>query len=128
MIMFTLFILLSLPIQMAEQNSEEFLKTQSTITSVESKVSGKRPRTIVHVQYVIESGDTINGQLQLTGMPFLGSSKKVGDTLTILYQKDNPYRIQTKSQSFFESYGLYLLIVLGLIFIVYRFLKRKNGA
>lgn len=128
MIIFTLFILLSIPLQMAAQHSVEYTQTKATITNVESKVSGKRPRIVVQVRYVIASGDTINSQLQLNGIPFLESSKEVGDTLTILYQKDNPYLFKTKSQSFFQRYGLYFIIAIVLLFLGYQLIKRKNGA
>jgi Protein of unknown function (DUF3592) len=120
----TLLVFLS-SMTIAQKVEPQFLETKATITSIETRISGKRPRDIVTVKYVIETGDTIQSQMQFTGIPFLGSFKKVGDTLTIRYQKDNPYFIKTENESFLQAYGIYIIIAIAIFIPTYKYLKRK---
>ena len=112
----------------AQNIAPQFTETQATITSIETNQSGRRTSVMAKVDYVTQTGDSLSSQVQLLGLPILGSFKKEGDIITILYDESNPYLIKSKNTSFLESYGLYLFIALGLFFTGYKFLKRKKDS
>jgi hypothetical protein len=62
------------------------LKPKATITTIESKISGRSSTAIATVAYVTESGDSIISQTRLLHIPLLGSFKKVGDTVAKIIQ------------------------------------------
>lgn len=106
------------------QHMENPVKTQATITEIDSKISGRHAHVTAKVQYTTETGDTINSQVRLFYMPFIGALKNVGDTINITYDKTNPYLAESADDSFLSKYGLYILIALGIIITLYRFKNR----
>ena len=104
----------------------QFIETQATITSIETNQSGRRTYTVAKVDFITKAGDSISSQVQLLGLPILGSFKKAGDIITILYDKNNPYLIKSKDASFLLTYGIYIFIALALLLGGYKFLKGKK--
>jgi hypothetical protein len=52
--------------------------------------------------------------------------KSVGDTITVNYDKNNPVLLETIFGNFLSSYGMYILILLGIVFSVKPFLDWKK--
>ncbi len=104
----------------------QFIETQATITSIETNQSGRRTSSMAKVDFVTKVGDSISSQVQLSGFPILGSFKKEGDNVTILYDENNPYLIKSKGASIFQSYGFYLFITFGLLITGYKFLRKDK--
>ena len=113
---------------LAQTPDTQFIETQATITAIESNISGRSSKEIATVTFTTESGDSITSQTRLLHIPLLGSFKKVGDTITVLYQKENPYLIKTENESFLQAYGIYIFIALGILVMGYRFIRRKKVA
>lgn len=109
-------------------NTEKLLNSQATITSIETNTSGRRTYDIAKIWFITTNGDTIATQVQLNGLPFIGSLKSAGDTVEITYQEDNPYLVKTVSESFLQKYAWYIIIGITLVFYGYRLVKRKKTA
>ncbi len=106
--------------------AQEWVSTQAQITALETRISGRKMVTTAQVKYVAPSGDSLSSQVRLMGLPFFGLSKEVGDVIPVVYQKDNPYVVMSKEDSFLQTYGLYILIGLGIVISGYRFIKIKK--
>lgn len=94
----------------------EYLKTNGVIKSIEKKRSGKMIKELATVSFVTQQGDTIETIVELERFPFLGSFKSVGDEIAINYNKENPALAETNVGNFISKYGMYILIILGIIF------------
>ncbi|WP_149274989.1 DUF3592 domain-containing protein [Pareuzebyella sediminis] len=109
------------------QDSEpQFIQTEAKITALDSKISGRTSTVMATVLYVTESGDTLKGRTRLMHVPMIGSFREVGDTVSVLYQKDNPYLVKAREESFWQTYGVYILIALGIVISGYQFVKAKR--
>lgn len=104
----------------------EFTETEAIITNLEKRISGRRSVVTATVKYTTKNGDSLTSQARILHIPFIGSLKEIGDTITIEYQNDNPYLIKSQGDSFLASYGLYILIGLGVLIALYRFRKKKK--
>ena len=105
------------------QEKIEYLEAQAIITELTSKIRAKNSTEKASIKFVTQSGDTILTQAKLLHIPFIGSFKKVGDQLTVNYQKENPYLVQSTNELFVRTYGLYILIGFGVVISVYRLVK-----
>jgi hypothetical protein len=104
----------------------EWLKTEGEITEI-TVHQGKRKRESAIVKFKLEDGTEQLGHVELFRIPFIGSMKSVGDTITINYDRNNPVLLETVFGKFLSSYGMYILIILGIIFSIKPFLKRKKN-
>jgi hypothetical protein len=95
----------------------EKIKTEGEITDITFH-QGKIIRETALVKFNLEDGTEQIGNVELFRIPFVGSMKSVGDNVTITYQKDNPVLLETVIGSFLSTYGMYILIALGLIFSI----------
>jgi hypothetical protein len=106
----------------------EVVKTEGEITEI-TVHSGKRKRETAIVKFKLENGEEQFGNVELFRIPFLGSFKSVGDKITINYDKANPVLVETVYGKLLTDYGMYILILLGIVFSIKPFLKmRKNAA
>lgn len=111
----------------ANAAAQEWVTSQAQITALETRISGRNMVTSAQIKYaVISSEDSLSSQVRLIGLPFIGLSKEVGDRIPIEYQKDNPYLVRSKEDSFLQTYGLYILIVLGIVISGYRWIKIRK--
>ncbi len=105
--------------------TENKIKTEGEITEITIH-KGKKKRETALVKFNLEDGTEQIGHVQLFRIPFIGSMKSVGDKITINYAKSNPVILETVVGNFVSSYGMYILIFLGIIFSIKPILKRKK--
>lgn len=120
-----LFMVLFLPVFCFSQE-ESLIKTEGEITEITFH-QGKRVRETAIVKFKLTDGTEQIGSLELLRIPFLGSFKSVGDIITINYNPNNPVLLETTSGKFLSDYGMYLLILLGIIFSIKPFLNIKKN-
>ena len=125
----SLIIFIALSFCSASMQAQEaiFVETQATITDIQTQINGKRSVVTAKVDYVTEAGDSLSSQTTLLHIPFIGSTKDVGDTVSIFYQKDNPYFIRSKNESFMQAYGWYVIAAITLLYIFVRFRTRRKN-
>jgi len=104
----------------------EWVNTEAEITEI-TLHSGKRSRETAIVKFNLENGKEQLANTELFRIPFIGSGKAVGDKIKISYNKDNPVIAETVIGSFFSKYGMYILIILGIIFSIKPILKAKKA-
>lgn len=119
-----LILLLSLSTIVIAQNTEiDYIETEGIIKEISFKVRGRRSSATATVDYITKEGDSLSSTVKLFHIPFIGALDSEGDQITVLYNKATPLLLTTKNTSFIETYGLYILIGLGILIMVYRFVK-----
>ncbi len=103
-----------------------FIETKAVIKSIETKRSGRKSKDIATVSFVTQKGDSIETVVELLRIPFVGNLKNVNDEITIKYNAENPALVETNSGNFISQYGIYILILLGLIFSLSTYLKARK--
>lgn len=122
-----LFIFLTLSsVNSLVQEPASFIETTATITELDTKISGRRSSAMAAVNYTTASGENLTSTVRILHIPFLGTFKKVGDTLTVKYDANNPYLLKSSADSFLASYGLYILIGLGILLTLKRFIRKET--
>lgn len=104
---------------------EEWIKTEGEITEI-SIHRGKKVRETAIIKFKLENGVEQFGSAELFRIPFIGSLKAVGDKITVNYRKNNPVILETIFGNFLSKYGMYILIVLGIIFSIKPFIKKQK--
>ncbi|WP_299435562.1 DUF3592 domain-containing protein [uncultured Aquimarina sp.] len=104
---------------------EEWIKTEGKITEI-NKHRGRYMRETAIVKFNLENGREQLGNVQLSIIPYLGSTKSVGDTITINYDRNNPVILKTNFGKLLSNYGMYILVFLGIVFSIKPFLKQKK--
>jgi len=104
---------------------ENWVKTEGEITEITFH-QGKKVRESAIIKFNLEDGTEQFGSVELFRVPFIGSMKSVGDTITINYKRNNPVILETVFGKLLSSYGMYVLILLGIIFSIKPFLKRTK--
>jgi hypothetical protein len=102
-----------------------WVETEGVITEITTH-NGRKTKETAFVKFNLEDGTEQLGIVELFRIPFIGSMKSVGDTITINYDKNNPVLLETVFSKFISSYGMYILIFLGIIFSIKPFLKKNN--
>lgn len=105
-------------------SQEDWVKTEGEITEITIH-SGRKTRETAVVKFNLEDGTEQLGNVELFRIPFIGSMKSVGDTVAVNYNKKNPVLLETVFGKFLSSYGMYILIFLGIIFSIKPFLTKK---
>ncbi len=118
-------IFLLLAIDLSAQDSK-YLEAKAVIKSIETKHSGKKDKDIATVSFVTQNGDSIETIVELVRLPVLGRLKNVNDEITINYNVENPALVETDTGSFISKYGMYILILLGIIFSLSTYLKARK--
>lgn len=104
----------------------EWVKTEGEITNI-TVHGGKRTRETAIIKYKLPSGEDQLGSAELFRIPFIGSMKSKGDIITINYQPSNPVILETVQGKFLATYGIYILIFLGIIFSIKPFINYKKS-
>ena len=105
---------------------ENWVKTEGVITEIKVH-RGKRTRESAIIKFRLENGLEQFGNAELFRIPFIGSMKSVGDTITVNYNKNNPVHIETVYGKLLSSYGMYVLILLGIIYSIKPLLNWKKS-
>ena len=121
---FILFILVS---SCSFSQDTEWVKTEGVITEI-TVHRGRKTRETAIIKFQLENGQEQLGSTELFRLPFVGSMKSVGDKITINYRKDNPVIIETLIGNFLSNYGMYILVILGIIFSIKPILKYKKNS
>ena len=116
-------ILLFTPFSFSQE--ENRVKTEGDITEITAH-GGKRLRSSAVIKFTLENGTEQFGTAEIFRIPFIGNMKSVGDKITIHYNRNNPVILETVIGNIISRYGMYLLIISGIIFSIKPFLKRKN--
>ncbi|MDH7447573.1 DUF3592 domain-containing protein [Aquimarina sp. 2201CG14-23] len=120
-----LFVLLLLTVNCFSQG-ETWVKTEGEITEI-NKHRGRYMRETAIVKFHLENGTEQLGNVELSIIPYVGSTKSVGDTIIINYDRNNPVILKTTLGKLLSSYGMYCLIFLGIIFSIKPFLKQRKN-
>lgn len=110
----TTILLLSVSLFSFSQDVEK-VKTEAEIIEITFH-QGKRIRETATVKFNLEDGTEQMGNIDLFRVPFIGSMTAVGDKINVRYNKDNPVMVESVFGSFLSTYGMYILILLGIIF------------
>ncbi|MFD2561109.1 hypothetical protein [Aquimarina rubra] len=120
--------LLCIPFLGITQESDSgYIETEAIIKEINFKIKSRRSSATAKVTYKTLEGDSLTSTVKLAHIPFIGPLDKEGDRITILYNKETPLLLTTKSTSFWQSYGLYILIGFGILILGYRYLKRSKS-
>lgn len=107
----------------AQQNTENWIETDAKILEVHNKIKAKSTRAFATVSFTATDGNQYESQVELLAIPLFGTTKSVGDSVSILYNPETPVLAKSVATGFLEQYGLYLLIGAGILFSFTR-LKR----
>ncbi|PIE98643.1 MAG: hypothetical protein CR988_02240 [Treponema sp.] len=124
-ILFLLFSIISSVAIFAQEGKT--LQAKAKILEIESKRSGRKVMDIARILYKTQDGREIETVVQLDRIPFLGSFKSVGDEIEINYDVENPSLVYTNAGNFITKYGLYILIIIGVITSIGSFVKAKKN-
>jgi hypothetical protein len=103
---------------------DSWITTEGEIVSV-THHTGKKIREIASIKYKLENGTEQIGSAELFRIPFIGSLKSVGDKISVNYKKSNPVLLETRFGNFLSQYGMFILVLLGIIFSVKPFLNKE---
>lgn len=104
---------------------EKWMQTEGEILEINIH-QGKRKRETAIIKFTLENGNEQMGSTELFRIPFIGSLKSVGDKISVNYKKSNPVHLETIYGNFLSQYGMYILIVLGIIFSLKPFIKKSK--
>ncbi len=121
-----LLLFLTITVTSLVQTEANFIEITATITELDTKISGRRSSAMATVNYTTAAGENLTSKVRILHIPFLGSFKKVGDTITVKYDANNPYLLKSNADSFLANYGLYILIGLGVLLTLRRFRKKET--
>ena len=120
-----IFTLLLFVTTLSFSQEEDWVQTEGEITEITFH-RGRRPKESAMIKFRLENGTEQFGTTDLFRIPFLGSMKSVGDKITINYNKNNPVIVKTNIGKLISDYGMYALVVLGIILSIKPFLKKKK--
>ncbi|MFT6922588.1 MAG: hypothetical protein ACJA1C_001594 [Crocinitomicaceae bacterium] len=103
-----------------------WVKTEGEITEITIH-NGRKRKEIALVKFKLENGEELSSSVELVRIPFIGSMKSVGDKISINYNRKNPGLLQTTYGKFLSDYGMYILVVLGIIFSLRPILKYRKS-
>lgn len=103
----------------------EWIKTEAEITEINVH-QGRKTRETAMVKFLLADGTKQIGTTELFRIPFVGSMKSVGDVIDISYDPANPVLVETTFGKLLRDYGMYVLILLGIIFSARTYLKARK--
>lgn len=123
-----LFFLIAPLCLMGNQSKDVYIQTTATIDSIEKARAGRSLKEIATIKFTTEAGKNWTTMVELQRVPFLGSFRTAGDKLEIFYNKANPSITHTYIGQLLTNYGMYILILLGLISSIFYYIKAfKNS-
>lgn len=107
----------------------ETIKTEAKILTIEEKRAGRKVKSFATIEFKTENGKKIMTQIEVFRIPFYGPFFKATDTITVHYEKSNPGIAYSQLGNIVQKYGMYLLIVLGVLIGGWRLMAAyKNKA
>ncbi|MEE9406952.1 MAG: DUF3592 domain-containing protein [Polaribacter sp.] len=120
-----LFITLLLVTTFSFSQDTDWVKTEGEVLKI-TQHRGKWLRSSAVIKFNLENGAEQLGTTEILRIPFIGGINSVGDTITIHYNRNNPTLVKTTIGRFISNYGIYVLIILGVILSIKPFLKKKR--
>ena len=108
--------------QLSFSQKDNWVKTEGKITDI-TLHGGKRLRSSAIIKFNLDNGKEQLGSAELFRIPFIGNMYEIGDEITIHYNTNNPVLLETVVVHMKSRYGMYLLIILGIVFIYRQKLK-----
>lgn len=109
------------------QNTINWEETQGTILKIEKYRTKRYVNEKATVEYTVQGDTTIyQSTLMLDRVPIIGSLKSVGDVIEFSYDPAQPRMLKSDTNVFINSYGLYILMLAGLIILIIT--RRKSLA
>ncbi|MBS9461717.1 hypothetical protein KIM67_04800 [Flagellimonas sp. 389] len=105
--------------------NDDWVETEGKITEI-TLHRGKKTRETATIKFKLEDGSEQIGITELFRVPFIGSMKSEGDAISIKYRKSNPVLVETQFGSLLSTYGMYVLIFLGVLLSAKTLLGRKK--
>jgi len=115
-------LLITLPFCVFSQETE-YVEAKAKIEKIERRRTRRYVKEIATVTFNTAEGNQMRTTVELNRLPIIGSMKSVSDEITIKYDKNNPAIAQTILGNLITKYGMYILIVLGIIFSINSYLK-----
>ena len=112
--------------QLSFSQKDNWVKTEGKITDI-TLHGGKRLRSSAIIKFNLDNGKEQLGSAELFRIPFIGNMYEIGDEITIHYNSNNPVLLETVVGHMMSRYGMYLLIILGIVFSIKPYLKKKTG-
>lgn len=112
--------------QLSFSQKDNWVKTEGKITDI-TLHGGKRLRSSAIIKFNLDNGKEQLGSAELFRIPFIGNMYEIGDEITIHYNSNNPVLLETVVGQMMSRYGMYLLIILGIVFSIKPYLKKKAG-
>jgi len=107
----------------------EWVKAEGKVQSVKCQAGRKRRTCTAMVSYKTRTGKSVKAAVSVAKIPFIGPFEKAGDSISVVYNKKNPYMARSEKENFLMSYGLYILIALVVGFSLLNIMKiRKRKA
>ncbi|MBA6315714.1 DUF3592 domain-containing protein [Cellulophaga baltica] len=127
LIFFTLALLGGLLPLAAQEIDPTWIEAEATITEIHKSI-GRRGRTnaFADVTFTTKKEEAIQTRVEILAIPIYGAVKSIGDIITIYYDPETPQVARSKNISFFNTYGMYILIALGIILSTARILKMRK--
>lgn len=110
----------------AQTESTNWLSAEAEIQEIEQQRSGRKTKQFATILFNTEAGDEITTKVELLNIPVIGHLESEGDTITVHYDENNPALAQTTSGKFITQYGMYFLILLGIIFSAKSIIQAKK--
>ena len=95
--------------------TEQWIATEATVLDTRSKTKRRATNAYAKVSFTATDGNTYETEVKLLAIPFIGTTLSVNDTISILYNAEKPMIAKSVSANFIETYGLYILIGLGVV-------------
>ncbi len=124
----TTLLLIGITLPLAAQEIDPtWIEAEATITEIHKSI-GRRGRTnaFADVTFTTKKEEAIQTRVEILAIPIYGSVKSTGDIITIYYNPETPQVARSKNISFFNTYGIYVLIALGIILSTARILKMRK--
>ncbi|WP_405246416.1 DUF3592 domain-containing protein [Cellulophaga sp. Asnod2-G02] len=124
---FSILFLLSFVQVQAQEIDPTWIEAEATITETHKSI-GRRGRTnaFADVTFTTKKEEAIQTRVEILAIPIYGAVKSTGDIITIYYNPETPQVARSKNISFFNTYGMYVLIALGIILSTARILKMRK--
>lgn len=126
-ILLTLVMLMPLLLFGQDNMTEGWIETEGTIKEVTSRKAGRKRVVTGTVEYKTNEGKTHTTQVRLFALPIIGSLKKEGSKVTVLYDPANPMVAKDKMGATLDNYAWPIMIVVGVIFSLGTIMRMIRG-
>jgi len=110
-----------------EVSPENWVETKAKITKIHNSIKRRATRAFADVSYRTKEGKSYQSRVEVFAIPYIGSIKSKNDSISLFYNLVTPQITKSSEISFLNSYGIYLLIFIGVLISLYNFIKLRKG-